>query len=74
MLSYTHNKLIFLVTKVISMILENKWRKFMFIQNITCEFVKEPISIDCQHPRFSWEIDAMSFRQPGKLLLRMKRT
>ena len=58
MLSYTHNKLIFLVTKVISMILENKWRKFMFIQNITCEFVKEPISIDCQHPRFSWEIDA----------------
>lgn len=30
----------------------------MFIQNITCEFVKEPISIDCQHPRFSWEIDA----------------
>ena len=30
----------------------------MFIQNITCEFVKNSISIDCQHPRFSWEIVA----------------
>lgn len=30
----------------------------MLIQNVTCEFVKSPISIDCQHPRFSWEISA----------------
>ncbi len=30
----------------------------MFIQNVTCEFVKNPISIDCHKPRFSWEIAA----------------
>lgn len=28
----------------------------MVIQNVTCEFAHHPISIDCRHPRFSWEI------------------
>lgn len=30
----------------------------MVIQNVTCEFTHHPISLDCKHPRFSWEIAA----------------
>lgn len=30
----------------------------MNIQNVTCEFTHPPISLDCRHPRFSWEIEA----------------
>lgn len=30
----------------------------MNIQNVTCEFTHHPISLDCRHPRFSWEIEA----------------
>lgn len=30
----------------------------MYIQNVTCEFLRHPISLDCRHPRFSWEITA----------------
>lgn len=30
----------------------------MFIQNITCEFVKNPIAVVNRQPRFSWEIVA----------------
>lgn len=30
----------------------------MIIQNVTCEFIHNPISLDCPHPRFSWEFHA----------------
>lgn len=30
----------------------------MVIQNVTCEFVGQPCFIDCQKPRFSWQIKA----------------
>lgn len=30
----------------------------MFIQNVTCEFVKNPIAVENSQPRFSWEIVA----------------
>lgn len=30
----------------------------MFIQNVTCEFVKNPIAVENRQPRFSWEIVA----------------
>lgn len=30
----------------------------MFIQNVTCEFMRIPIAVTSLHPRFSWEIEA----------------
>ncbi len=57
-------KCIYIILSAIIIAGCSKTTDSLTVENMRCEYLKEPLGIDIQHPRFSWELESV---ETGKL-------